>query len=92
MVYEKELDRNANVRRIAHESLDMIMNQAEGIRENSRETADTVKEKVIMARENANDYISKNQEKSVLIAAGVGFVVGAVIVAAMTRKKHESCP
>jgi len=40
-----------------------------------------------MMKDNVDGYIQKNPEKSVLIAAGVGVVVGAIIAAAMMRRR-----
>jgi ElaB/YqjD/DUF883 family membrane-anchored ribosome-binding protein len=41
-----------------------------------------------MMRENVDGYIKENPEKSVLIAAGIGAVVGAIIVASMIRRRQ----
>jgi hypothetical protein len=44
----------------------------------------------MMVGENDNDFISKNQKKSVLITSGVGFVASSMLLALMTRRRHES--
>lgn len=51
---KKEHAATADVRRRVHESLDMILDQAAGIRENGKETMDIVKERAMMARDNPN--------------------------------------
>ncbi len=78
----------SGIRQRTHESVDKIMDKAESMRENGEEAMDNLKEKVVMTRENVDGYIRKNPEKSVLIAAGIGAVAGALIAAAMMRRKH----
>ena len=78
----------SGIRHRTHESVDKIMDKAESMRENGEEAMDNLKEKVVMTRENVDGYIRKNPEKSVLIAAGIGAVAGALIAAAMMRRKH----
>lgn len=78
----------SNLRQKTHESIDKIMDKAEGIRESGKEELAHLKEKAMMMRDDVDSYIRKNPEKSVLIAAGVGAVVGAILAAAMMRRKH----
>lgn len=85
---EKNYTESSGIRQKTHDSVDKIMNKAERIEESSREEIARLKEKIISMRENVDGYIKKNPEKSVLIAAGVGAVVGAIFVAAMMRRRH----
>jgi len=64
-------------RQRTHDRVDKVMDKAESVQERGREL-----------RENADGYIRQNPEKSVLIAAGVGAVLGAVVVAMMMRHKE----
>jgi ElaB/YqjD/DUF883 family membrane-anchored ribosome-binding protein len=76
-----------NVRNRTHQGVDKIMDEAEIIRESGKEGVAYLKEETMMIKENVDGYIRKNPEKSVLIAAGVGAVVGAVLAAVMMRKR-----
>jgi|GEM_PF-4253600 len=70
-----------------HESVDKIIDKAESIRDQGKEKMTQIKDKVKVLRENVDDFIETNPEKSVLIAAGVGAVAGAALAAALLRKK-----
>lgn len=65
-----------------------MMDKAESIGEKGKEAMDRLKDKAITMKENVDDYIRENPTKSVLIAAGIGAVVGAMIAAAMMRKNR----
>ena len=49
--------------------------------------ADVAKEKISEARENTKEYVKKNPEKAIGIAAGIGAVIGATIALLSRRKK-----
>ncbi len=66
----------SGLRQRTHEGIDRVMDKADSAQEN-----------VLAARENVDGYIRENPEKSVLIAAGVGAVVGGLAVAALMRKR-----
>jgi len=68
---------NETIRHKAHNDVDKIINKVESI-----------EEKAITVRKNVDSYIRENPEKSVLLAAGIGAVVGAVLVAAMMRRNN----
>ena len=87
MANKKNSTKISDVRQKTHEGVDKIMDKAESIRDRSKEGMDNIKEKATMIREDVDGYIRKNPEKPVLIAAGVGAVIGAVIVASMMRKR-----
>jgi len=78
----------SDVRKKMHESVDKIMDKAESIRESSEEEVASLAEKAIATKENVDGYIKKNPEKSVLIAAGIGALAGAILAAAMMRRKQ----
>jgi len=78
---------SSSIREKTHERVDKIMDKAEDIRDNGMEGMDHLKEKAAMMKDNVDGYIRQNPEKSVLIAAGIGVVIGAIIVAAMMRKR-----
>jgi ElaB/YqjD/DUF883 family membrane-anchored ribosome-binding protein len=74
-------------RQRTHDGVDKVYDKAEEIEESGREKIAYMKEKAMMAREDVDSYIRKNPEKSVLIAAGVGAVVGALVAAAFMRRR-----
>jgi len=78
----------SGIRERTHKSVDKIMDKAESMNESGKEKLALLKEKASMMREDVDGYIKKNPEKSVLIAAGVGAVVGAIIVASMMRRRQ----
>jgi ElaB/YqjD/DUF883 family membrane-anchored ribosome-binding protein len=77
----------SGIRQKTHEGVDKIMDKAESMRESGKEEIARLKEKATMMKGNVAGYIRKNPEKSVLIAAGIGAVVGAMLTAAMMRKR-----
>ena len=78
----------SRVRRKTHEKVDNIMDRAEDLEEKGAEKFAHIKERAIVARKNVDGYIQKNPETSVLIAAGIGLAIGAIITAVM-MKKHD---
>jgi len=70
------MTKDTSVRQKTHDGVDKIMDKA-----------DNIKDKATEMKTNIDSAISKNPEKSVLIAAGVGAVAGAVLAATMMRKK-----
>jgi ElaB/YqjD/DUF883 family membrane-anchored ribosome-binding protein len=49
-----------------------------------------MKNKYVTAERKAMEHVKKDPEKALLLAAGVGAVIGAVTVAVLSRKKKES--
>jgi ElaB/YqjD/DUF883 family membrane-anchored ribosome-binding protein len=88
MVNEKSSAKNSGVRQRTHEGVDKIIDKAESMRESGKEEMARLKEKAIVMKENVESNIRKSPKKSVLIAAGAGAVVGAVLTAAMMRRKQ----
>jgi len=84
---KKHAKNSSDLRQRTHDRVDKIMDKAEDIRDRSKEGIDNMKEKAEMMKDDVDGYIKKNPEKSVLIAAGVGVVIGALIAAAMMRKR-----
>lgn len=79
---------NETIRQRTHDRVDNIIDKAESMQESGKEAMTHLKEKAIIIKEDVDSYIRKNPEKSVLIAAGIGAVIGAVLAAAMMRRKH----
>ncbi len=88
MANEKNSAKRSGVRQRTHDGVDRIMDKAESMRESGKEKMAYLKEKAIRMKENVDGKIRRNPKKSVLIAAGVGAVAGAIAAAAMMRKKH----
>ncbi len=88
MTNEKNSTGISDIRKKTHESVDKIMDNAESIRDSSNEKIAHMKDKAHMMRENVDGYIQKNPETSVLIAAGVGAILGGVLTAAIMRRRH----
>lgn len=84
---EKNLE-NSGIRQKTHDGVDKIIDRGESIKQSTDEQIDLLKDKANLIRENVDNYIKKNPEKSVLIAAGVGIVLGAILAAAMLRRKN----
>ncbi len=78
------------MRERTHEGVDTVMDKVESMRESGKEQMNRLKGKMMASKESVDGYIRENPEKSVLIAAGVGAVAGAVIAASMMRKKSAS--
>jgi len=89
MTNETKSEEISLLRKRMHESVDKLMDQAESMNEFGKEEIIHLKEKAVAVKENVDGYIQKNPEKSVLIAAGVGAIVGALITATLMKKKGE---
>jgi len=89
MANEKSSAKISGIRQKTHDSVDKIMDKAENIRESGKEDIAYLKEKAIMMRGNFDSYIQRNPEKSVFIAAGIGVVIGAILAAAMMKRKRQ---
>jgi ElaB/YqjD/DUF883 family membrane-anchored ribosome-binding protein len=48
-----------------------------------------MKSKYVIAERKAMEHVRKDPEKALLLAAGVGAVIGAVTIAILNRKKNE---
>ncbi len=64
------------------------MDKVQSMNKSSKEEIVHIKEKAEMMKGNIDGYIKKNPEKSVLIAAGIGAVLGIVLASAMMRNKN----
>jgi ElaB/YqjD/DUF883 family membrane-anchored ribosome-binding protein len=76
----------STVRQKTHDGVDRIINRAEDFEEDSKESLINLKENATKVRENINSYIEDNPEKSILIATGVGAVIGAMLTSYMMRR------
>lgn len=76
-----------SIRQRTHKSVDRIIDKAENIRDSGEEKLAHLKEKSIIIKEDVDGYIRRNPEASVLIAAGIGAIVGALIAALMMRRR-----
>ena len=81
-------EKESNLRTKAHDSVDKAMDKAENISESTKEKIENLKEKARMMRMRVDGYIKENPERSVLIAAGIGVVTGAVITALIMRRRR----
>ena len=88
MAHETNSTTLSGVRQRSHDGVDKIMDRAESIRDSSMEALDRLNEKASMMKNNVDGYIKRNPEKSVLIAAGVGAIIGGIFAAAMMRKRN----
>ena len=59
-----------------------------GFRERSSAQIARLKARASEAKEDVDSYIQNNPETAVLIAAGVGAVVGAVLTALIMRRRN----
>lgn len=90
---KKDSIKKQSMREKAHDGIDKMMDNAESVRDNSKERIATFKENASIAKEKVEGYIQENPKASVLIAAGVGAAAGAVtgaVIAASVRKKKET--
>ena len=87
MTNEKHTKDGPDMRQRTHDRVDKIMDKAEDVRDSGQERVTNIKEKATMMKDDVDGYIKENPEKSVLIAAGIGVAVGAVIAAAMIKKR-----
>jgi ElaB/YqjD/DUF883 family membrane-anchored ribosome-binding protein len=88
MAQTNNSEHNSSMRQKTHDSVDKIMDKADDIRAKSTAELAHMKEKLELMRHNVDGYIKENPEKSVLIAAGVGVVVGTLITAIIMRRRH----
>lgn len=88
MKNKKNMDETSSLRERTHDSVDNIMDKAESINESGKKTIAHLEDKAVKIRGNFDGYIQENPEKSVLIAAGVGIVVGGLIVALMKKRSN----
>lgn len=75
------------IRQRTHDRFDKLMDGAENIKESSMEKMTNLKNKAIMMREKMDHRIGKNPEISILIASGIGIIVGSIITIAMMRRR-----
>jgi ElaB/YqjD/DUF883 family membrane-anchored ribosome-binding protein len=78
---------NLTLRKKTHDGVDKMMDKAESIGESSKKKIESFKEKSQMVKNNVDGYIKENPEKSVLIATGIGLIIGAIITTIVVKKK-----
>ena len=78
----------SSIRQRTHKQVDNMMDQAEGMGERGREEVARMKEKVMMMKEQVDEYIQKKPGTAVLIAAGIGLAAGAILAATLIRRKR----
>jgi len=81
-------EKNLSLRKKTHNNVDRIMDKAESIGENTRDKIDYLKEKSLAVNNGIKGYIQENPEKSILIAAGAGIAVGAILANVMMKRKQ----
>jgi len=87
MVNKKTSRDNPSFRQRTHERFDKMMDKAESMNESGREAMARLKDKVLVMRENFDNSIERNPEKSVLIAAGAGLALGLILATVMIRRR-----
>ena len=84
---KNEIKKNLSIREKTHNGVDNLMDKAENVGEKGKEEIARLKGKAIMMRKNVDSHIQKNPERSVLIAAGVGAVIGVIFTTIFMRRK-----
>jgi ElaB/YqjD/DUF883 family membrane-anchored ribosome-binding protein len=74
------------IRNMTHENVDKIMDKAESMKASTKAAMEDARDKAAEIKDNIDEYIRENPEKSVLIAAGIGLALGALIATVMRRK------
>lgn len=72
-------NKKTSLRDKVHKKVDLVMDKAEGLNEKGMRTVENL-------RDNIDSNIQNHPEKSLLIAAGIGALIGAVIIASMMRR------
>lgn len=88
MENETHTSKISSLRQRTHDGVDRVMDKAESMRESGMEDLAYLKDKATKMRENVDGCIRRNPEKSVLIAAGIGAIVGGLFVATMMRRRN----
>lgn len=83
-----ENTRNSGLRERTHESVDRVFDKADSMEESGTAAMARLRDKGVMMRQNFDSRIQNNPEKSILIAAGIGAVAGAVVTAVMMRRNR----
>lgn len=79
--------KNKTVRQKTHNGIDNLMDRAESVNDSGKKVVNDLKEKTMMVREDIDDDIERNPEKSVLIAVGIGALIGVIFTATLMRKR-----
>ncbi|PIN93813.1 hypothetical protein COU54_01710 [Candidatus Pacearchaeota archaeon CG10_big_fil_rev_8_21_14_0_10_31_24] len=83
---KKKSNKGSSVRRKAHRGVDRIMNKARNINKSGQEKYNRFKDKTIIMRENVG-RMEINPEKLILIAVGIGAILGSILTVVMIRKR-----
>ena len=81
--------KDSTIREKTHESVDKIIDKAKIVGDSSIEKIDYLKQKSLRTKRSIDGYIQDNPEKSILIAAGIGIVIGAILTATLIKSKRE---
>ncbi|MFP4567480.1 MAG: glycine zipper domain-containing protein [Candidatus Woesearchaeota archaeon] len=83
------------LRKQLYDRVDALIDETEDITERGKNIAENIHEKIhetkkniYDARERTDKYIQEKPEQSVLIAAGVGAAIGAIITATIMRRRN----
>jgi ElaB/YqjD/DUF883 family membrane-anchored ribosome-binding protein len=82
-----EKQKGMNVREKTHDNVDKIMDKTEEMKADGENKLARLKIKGQEIRNDIDERISENPEKSVLIATGVGIAVGIILTALIMRRK-----
>ena len=75
----KKSKQYSSTRQKTNRGVNMIIDKAEKIGNQGEKIMTNLKDKTIIIKDDIDGYIMKNPEKSVLIATGIGLVIGSIL-------------
>jgi len=81
--------RKDDVRQKVHDRVDDAIDKMDELNERGQETWSQAKAKMHKMRDDADEYVQRNPERSVLLAAGAGVVLGSIITASIMRRRRR---
>jgi ElaB/YqjD/DUF883 family membrane-anchored ribosome-binding protein len=84
----KRSARISGARSSAHRSVDRFMDNAEDLEGRRLSAIDSLKDRAQTMKDSFNGYVQDNPGKTLVIAAGIGALVGAIITASMMRRSE----
>lgn len=75
----KKSKQYSSIRQKTNRGVNMIIDKAEKIGNQGEKIMTNLKDKTIIIKDDIDGYIMKNPEKSVLIATGIGLVLGSIL-------------
>jgi len=84
----KEAKRMEHLRQKTHDGVDALMDKAQDMQDSGKEKMIHAKERAIVIGKNMDSYIHKKPKKMIVLAAGIGAVIGAIITASLMSRKE----